>query len=331
MAQSKDSNSSLQINKLTRPIIDDLIENADAYRLEISTTDNGSIVIDAGINAIGGIEAGRLIGEICMGGLGTVRLRASTNFPAWSWHVDVHSTNPVISCLGSQYAGWSLSHGKGKGAFNALGSGPARALGSSEELYEELDYRDQSETTCIVIEADVIPPVEIADKIAKSCGVATSDLTLIITPTSSLAGSVQVVARVLETALHKAHALGYELDNIMDGAGSAPICPPAPDFLTAMSRTNDAILFAGQVHLFVNDSDDNIKELAEKLPSSASKDYGQPFGQIFKAVNYDFYQIDPMLFSPARVTISSLKTGSSYSAGTIDFDVLDKSFSNKCG
>lgn len=320
------NNNTPSINKLTRSLVDQLVNNAAALRVEVSQLENGSQIIDAGINVAGGLEAGRIIGEICMGGLGTVKLRASTNFRNWSWHLDVHSTNPVLACLASQYAGWSLNHGKGKEAFNALGSGPARAMGSNEELYEELGYRDKADTACIVIEADKLPPVEIADKVAERCGIPADKLTIIMTPTSSLAGSVQVVARVLETSLHKAHALHFPLDRIIDGAGSAPICPPSQDFLKAMSRTNDAILFAGQIHLFVEASDDEAEQLAQQLPSSASSDYGKPFGEIFKDVEYDFYKIDPMLFSPARVAVSSLTTGKTYHAGEIDLDLLDRSF-----
>ncbi|MEQ8289918.1 MAG: methenyltetrahydromethanopterin cyclohydrolase [Gammaproteobacteria bacterium] len=320
------NNNTPSINKLTRSLVDQLVNNAAALRVEVSQLENGSQIIDAGINVAGGLEAGRIIGEICMGGLGTVKLRASTNFRNWSWHLDVHSTNPVLACLASQYAGWSLNHGKGKEAFNALGSGPARAMGSNEELYEELGYRDKADTACIVIEADKLPPVEIADKVVERCGIPADKLTIIMTPTSSLAGSVQVVARVLETSLHKAHALHFPLDRIIDGAGSAPICPPSQDFLKAMSRTNDAILFAGQIHLFVEASDDEAEQLAQQLPSSASSDYGKPFGEIFKDVEYDFYKIDPMLFSPARVAVSSLTTGKTYHAGEIDLDLLDRSF-----
>ncbi|MEQ8428494.1 MAG: methenyltetrahydromethanopterin cyclohydrolase [Gammaproteobacteria bacterium] len=320
------NNNTPSINKLTRSLVDQLVNNAAALRVEVSQLENGSQIIDAGINVAGGLEAGRIIGEICMGGLGTVKLRASTNFRNWSWHLDVHSTNPVLACLASQYAGWSLNHGKGKEAFNALGSGPARAMGSNEELYEELGYRDKADTACIVIEADKLPPVEIADKVAERCGIPADKLTIIMTPTSSLAGSVQVVARVLETSLHKAHALHFPLEKIIDGAGSAPICPPSQDFLKAMSRTNDAILFAGQIHLFVEASDDEAEQLAQQLPSSASSDYGKPFGEIFKDVEYDFYKIDPMLFSPARVAVSSLTTGKTYHAGEIDLDLLDRSF-----
>ncbi len=319
------------VNALTAPLVQSLIDNATALRLGVSKLDNGTAVIDAGIQVAGGLEAGRRIAEICLGGLGSVKLRASTSFDNWSWHVDVHTSHPVIACLASQYAGWSLSHGEGKSAFNALGSGPGRAMGSREELFEELHYRDQAERACIVIEADAVPPVEIADQISKQCGITPDKLTLIITPTSSLAGSIQVVARVLETALHKAHALGFPLGNVIDGAGSAPICPPSKDFMTAMSRTNDAILFAGQVHLFVNADDIDVKQLANNLPSSASSDYGKPFGNIFKDVGYDFYKIDPMLFSPARVAVTSLKSGNTFHAGRIDKELLDKSFSHKCG
>jgi methenyltetrahydromethanopterin cyclohydrolase len=198
-------------------------------------------------------------------------------------------------------------------------------------LYEELGYRDRAEDSCLVIETDRVPPAELVKKIADKCGIYEERLTLILTPTSSLAGCVQIVARVLETAIHKAHALKFRLDRIVDGAGSAPICPPAPGFLTAMSRTNDAILFGGQVHLFVDAEDDEAEALAMKLPSSACGDYGRPFGEIFKAAGYDFYKIDPMLFSPARVTVSSVRTGRSFRAGRTDPGLLQESFGRDWG
>lgn len=314
------------VNKLTAPLVESLIEDAAALRLALTRLDNGTRIVDAGIDVPGGLEAGRRIAEICLGGLGRVALRSSATFKRWAWHLDVHAAHPMIACLGSQYAGWALSHGKGNGAFNALGSGPGRAMGSKEELYDELGYRDQADSACLVVEVDQLPPVELTDKIAEQSGIKPENLTLILTPTSSLAGCVQIVARVLETALHKAHALHFPLDKIVDGAGSAPLCPPSGDFLAAMSRTNDAILFAGQVQLYVDADDDAARQLAEQLPSSASKDYGKPFGEVFKAVEYDFYKVDPMLFSPARVTVTAMKSGHSFHAGSLDEPLLDRSF-----
>ncbi len=314
------------VNKLSRPLVATLVENADKLRLNVSKLDNGCTIVDAGINAEGGLEAGRLIAEICLGGMGTVTLTHSPYTSRWPLTVNVHTGDPIVACLGSQYAGWSLSHGKGKAAFYALGSGPARALCLKEELYKDLGYADQADETALVMEVDKIPPLELIEKIADDCHVNTSDLTIILTPTSSLAGSLQVVARVLEVAMHKSHELHFPLEHILDGSGSAPVCPPAPDFIKAMGRTNDAILFAGQVHLFVAGSDEDAKHLAENLPSSTSKDYGKPFADVFTEYEYDFFKIDPMLFSPASVIVTAVKSGKSFRAGSLDEALLEKSF-----
>ena len=315
----------MNLNTLSDKLLARLLAGRERYRLAVRAREGEATVVDAGIEAAGGVEAGRRIAEICMGGLGRARVRAGDG-EGWNWHVDVHSDHPALACLASQYAGWSLSHGEGKGAFQALGSGPARALGSKEPLFEELGYRERAERTCLALEVDKEPPPEIARHVADQCGIPPDNLTLILTPTRSLAGATQIVARVLETALHKAHALRFPLRKIVSGLGSAPLSPPAADFLTAMSRTNDAILFAGQVWLFVAAADEECEELAARLPSSASSDYGRPFAEVFKAADYDFYQIDPMLFSPARVTVSSMQTGRSFHGGAIDVELLHRSF-----
>lgn len=310
------------VNKLTQPLVKTLLNSADKLRIAVHQLENGCTIVDAGIDVPGGIEAGRLITEICLGGMGNVTLSHSPYTRQWPLTVNVHTGNPVLACLGSQYAGWSLSHEK----YYALGSGPARAVYAKEELFAELGYRDPAEETVLVIENDKIPPLAIVEKVAAACQVEPSRLTIIVTPTSSLAGCVQVVGRVLEVAMHKAHELHFPLDDIVDGSGSAPVCPPHPDFMQAMGRTNDAILFAGQVHLFVKGSDEAAKQLANELPSSTSKDYGKPFAQVFKEYDYDFFKIDGMLFSPASVIVTALESGKSYHAGQLDEALLNKSF-----
>jgi methenyltetrahydromethanopterin cyclohydrolase len=316
----------LSVNTLAAPIVESLVNNRQALRVAVHRLSNGVRIIDAGIEVPGSLEVGRMVTEICMGGMGRALIRSANVFGKWKWHIDVLSTNPVLACLASQYAGWSLSHGSGKEGFNALGSGPARALGSREELFHELAYRDRAGDAVMVIEVDKLPPLEIAQKIADMCKVNPRRLTLILTPTSSLAGSVQVVGRVLEVAMHKVHAVGFPLGEIVDGAASAPLCPPAADFLNAMGRTNDAIIFGGQVHLFVSNGDEAAQDLANKLPSNGSRDFGKPFAEIFKDYGYDFYKIDPMLFSPARAVVTSMKTGHTFQAGALHEELLDRSF-----
>jgi methenyltetrahydromethanopterin cyclohydrolase len=327
--------SHVSVNANAIPIVKYMIAHADRLRLKVDRLDNGCTVIDAGIQAVGGLEAGRLIAEVCMGGLGTVLVTHDPSFSRWPLTVNVHSTNPVLACLGSQYAGWSLSHGEGKSAFYALGSGPARAMATKtkdgvekpvEELYEELGYRDVYGETAIVMEVDKVPPVEVVEKIAKACKVEPDSVHVILTPTSSLAGGMQVVSRVLEVALHKAHSLHFPLGNIIDGTASAPVPPPHPNFVKAMGRTNDAILFGGTAHLFVKGGDAEAEALAVGLPSSTSRDYGRPFAEVFKDYKYDFFKVDAMLFSPARVIVTAVESGRSFHAGALDEELLERSF-----
>lgn len=314
----------VSVNRLSRPLVEALIANAQALRLGLIEGPHKSLLIDAGIHHPGGLEAGRLIAEITMGGLGSVTLEGSLEQS--SLRVQVQTSQPVLSCLASQYAGWSLSAGEGKEKFHSLGSGPGRALACKEPLFEELGYRDQADHLVLVLETDQLPPAAVIEKVARDTGLAPDRLVFILTPTASLAGTTQVVARVVEVALHKAHALHFLLDAIVDATGRAPLPPAGGDFLKAMGRTNDAILYGGTVHLFVNCEDAAAEELAQKLPSANSKHYGQPFGVLFKAVNYDFYQLDAELFAPAQALVTNLKTGNSWKHGSHNPAVLAQSF-----
>ena len=70
----------------------------------------------------------------------------------------------------------------------------------------------------------------------------------------------------------------------------------------------------------------NMADLAERLPSGTSRDYGKPFAEVFKAVKGDFYAIDPLLFGPARVIVSALESGRSFHQGALDEATIDRSF-----
>lgn len=314
----------LSLNKKTAPLVEQLVEDADALRCHVSRGDAGERLIDLGSGVEGGLEAGRRLSEICMGGLGQVAITNTSGIDNWPWAVAVSSSNPVISCLASQYGGWTMSDDAT--GFFALGSGPARALSRKEELFEELGYIDSHTSGALVIEGDKAPPSSLAQRVAEDCHIKPENLTILFAPTGSLAGTVQIGARVLEVALHKAHALGFPLENIVDGTGVAPLAPPTPEFIQAMGRTNDGIIFAGRVQIFVRDTDAAAQKLAEQLPSSASKDFGRPFAEIFSAVDGDFYKIDPMLFSPAKVTVSNLDSGKSFHAGKTAPNLVDASF-----
>jgi methenyltetrahydromethanopterin cyclohydrolase len=306
--------------------VDRLIADAARLRIAVVKGAKGETVIDAGQNVRGGIDAGLAVAEICLGGLGAVGLAPTGPDPKWPFELCVRSTDPVTACLASQYAGWALSFGEGKSKFSALGSGPGRALARKEPLFADLEYRDSAARATLVLESGQPPPPEITEKVAQDCGVKPENVTFIFAPIQSLAGGVQVVARVLEVALHKTHELKFPLSRIVDGMGSAPLAPPHPDFVQAMGRTNDAIIYGGRAHLFVTGPAADAKALAEKLPSTNSRDYGRPFAEVFTAYKGDFYAIDPMLFSPACVIVTAVETGETFHGGKIDHALLDASF-----
>jgi len=314
----------LSVNQHVAPWVERLCAQADALRVHVQRDDSGVRLVDAGIAVPGSVAAGLLIGEICMGGFGRVSL-CSPASDAWPSGLEVSSSLPVLACLASQYAGWSLAASKeetGGKKFFALGSGPVRALAIKEPLFAELGYRDRAQQGVLVLEVDRVPPPVVLHKVLRDSGLQPDALTVVLTPTTSAAGTTQVVARVLEVALHKAHELGFALGDIVDGVASAPLPAPSPDGVLAMGRTNDAILYGGRVHLSVRGSDDAARALAAKLPSSNSRDFGRSFADIFSDVGFDFYKIDPALFAPAEVWVSNLDSGRSWHGGATDMDLL---------
>jgi methenyltetrahydromethanopterin cyclohydrolase len=319
--------AALSVNRRAADLVASLVADAASLKLGVARGPLGEQLIDAGSRFPGSIAAGLRIAEICMGGLGHVALLPAATTPNWPWTIATRSSHPVIACLASQYAGWKLSYKASDASFFALGSGPARALARREPLFEKLAYADRDDSGTLVLESAAAPPPAVVEKIAHDCRISTELLTIIFAPTQSLAGCAQIVARALEVALHKALELGFPLDCIVDGMAAAPLCPPHPDLVTAMGRTNDAIIYGGQVHLFVSGDTGAAQSLAERLPSKGSRDYGRSFAELFASVNGDFYAIDPMLFSPAKAIVTAIDSGATFHAGELNLDLLDASFS----
>lgn len=298
---------------------------ADAALLGVAATrlEGGARFIDCGIEARGGLEAGRLLAEACLGGAGRVALTSLDVDGLRLPGVTVSTDHPALACLASQYAGWAV---KPEGFF-AMGSGPLRAIARvEEELYARLGYSEPADGPgVLVLETRSKPDAAVAAWLAGKSGVAAEQLTLLAAPTASTAGGVQISARVVETALHKLSELGFDVARIVTGFGSAPLAPIAKNDVRAIGRTNDCILYGGSVHLTVDAEDEELGALAPRVPSSSSRDYGTPFYDLFQRYGGDFYRVDPHLFSPARVCLTSLRSGRSFEAGRLDAEVLRRS------
>jgi methenyltetrahydromethanopterin cyclohydrolase len=283
--------------------------------------DSGT-VWDCGVEAAGGLAAGVLLARACLADLGAVSVSPG-QLAGWPWpQVTVQTDSPLEACLLSQYAGWRVSVGD----FFGMGSGPIRAAAATEPLFEEFGYRETCERLVGVLESESLPRADVFAYLAEKCGVPAEHITLLVAPTASQAGNVQVVARSVETALHKLHELGFDVRRVRSGCGTAPLPPVATDFLSGLGRTNDAILYGGRVTLWVTGDDASLEEIGPQVPSGASKSHGRPFREIFEAAGGDFYQIDPHLFSPAEIVFQNLDTGRVFRYGSTAEDVLADSF-----
>ena len=312
----------MQLNERAARLCDELIARAAELRVEVETNAAGTRIIDAGIRARGGLEAGRVLAEICMSGLGRVSYVPADRELAPLPAVAVSTDQPVMACMASQYAGWQITGEK----FFAMGSGPMRAAAAKEALFASLHYRETAQRAVGILETRTFPTAEVCQDIARQCGVAADQLTLLVAPTASQAGTVQVLARSVETALHKLFELKFDLARVESGWGWAPLPPVARDDIEAIGRTNDAILYGGDVTLWVRGDDESLTAIGPKIPSGASPDFGQPFAAIFERYNRDFYRIDPHLFSPAAVTLVNLDSGNSFRFGHTTPRVIHESF-----
>lgn len=318
----------ISVNLEAKKTVDKMIEKKDDLKIAVKKLSNGATVIDCGVNVEGSFKAGELYTKICLGGLADVGISIpgdlSESFALPS--VKIKTDFPAISTLGSQKAGWSVSVGD----FFALGSGPARAIARKPaETYEEIDYIDtESDIAILTLEADVLPNEDVAEAIAKECNVETENVFLLVAPTSSLVGSIQISGRVVENGTYKMmEALDFDVTKVKHAAGIAPIAPIDPDGLKAMGKTNDAVLFGGRTYYYIeSEKEDNLEVIAKKLPSSSSDGYGKPFFDVFKEADFDFYKIDKGMFAPAEVVINDITTGKIYREGYVNVDLLKKSF-----
>ena len=313
----------LGMNERAWALADRCAGQADALKIAVHTLPTGARVLDAGVAVAGSLDAGLALAELCMGGLGQIALASLTiGSDAWPG-VEVRTAHPAEACMASQYAGWAIN----PGGFFAMGSGPLRAKARVErELFGKLRYAEEAVRGVLVLEGRTLPGDDVALWVAGKAGVRPDALTFAVAPTASLAGGVQIVARVIEAGLHKMDTVGFDVTRVVYATGTAPLAPTARSDTRAIGRTNDATLYGGQARYTVNAGDDELAELAERLPACTSPDYGTPFYDIFKRYDSDFYKIDPKLFSAAEIWLTGAVSGRTFHGGRVNPDVLRASF-----
>lgn len=312
------------MNELGLEVFEEMLDYADELQIGVVELENGTVVVDAGVETQGGLGAGICLARLCMADLADIQPTPfeidGITIPA----VQVTTDHPAVSCMASQCAMWQIK----AGSYFGMGSGPARALArKTKDLYEALEFEEYSDVGVLFLESDALPDREAADEIAEACGIDPADLRLAVAPTDSVAGLVQVSARVVETGLHKLFTMGFDIRTIKTGWGRAPIAPVVGKATRCMGASNDAIIYGGETYYTVDyEPFDELLGYLKATPSDTSRDYGAPFYKTFKECGFDFFKVDHNVFAPAKVVMNDLRTRRTLVAGRLNLQVLKESF-----
>jgi len=312
----------VSMNKLAVNLVQEAIDKKDLLNIDVVKV-AGATVVDMGVKVPGSTAAGIYLAKICMGGLGEVVIADLEYDGVILPSITEFTDHPIEACMASQLAGWKVSVGK----YFAMGSGPARVLARKpKKLYEELGYTEEADEAVLALEADALPNEDVVKMVSDATGIKPENLYFAVAPTNSVAGAVQISARIVETAIHKLHSLGFELKTIEYGWGRCPISPLHPSSLIMLGRTNDMLLYGGEVTLVVDyEDEEKLKDFVRRTPSTASKDYGVSLAEKIKEIGMEFlYKVDPEIFAPAVLTVNNVKTGRTFKSGKINVEILKK-------
>jgi methenyltetrahydromethanopterin cyclohydrolase len=312
------------INEMGFEVFEEMLDYADELQVEVHELENGTVVADAGVKAQGGYGAGVYLSRLCLADLAEIQLAPFDLKGVLLPGISVATDFPAISCMASQCAMWQIKADR----YFAMGSGPARALAKkTRELYDRIGFEESSDVGVIVLESGKLPDEKVSALIAEKCSIDPADLRIAVAPTDSVAGLVQVSARVVETGLHKLFSMGFDINAIKSGWGRAPISPVSGDTTMCMGSSNDAIIYGGETYYTLKY--ENLEELQQYLrgmPSQASRDWGAPFYKTFKAAGFDFFKVDHNVFAPAKVVMNEIKSRQTFVSGKVNLEALAESF-----
>jgi methenyltetrahydromethanopterin cyclohydrolase len=320
----------LSVNQEAFKIVKQILLYPDFYSIKISTLSNKATIIDG---SHGTYEFGRLVGEICLGGLGTCQFTNILVKGVFIPGLLVQTSHPAIALIGSQKAirlTIKIQEGEKTKKHDYMVSGPFRAIAKlDQELYDLINYSDDSGESVIVFEASKIPNESIMEQIFSKCKLEPEKTVAIFTPTNSVPGTVQIAARVIKTGVHILREQNFNPLYLKYAMGTTTLAPISKDDVQAMGRTNDSIIYGGRVYLTVevpSEEEPQMVELLNKCPSIVSSSYGKPFYEMLKEVDFDFYRIDGKLFAPAILTINNIRTGKTFTAGEVNDEILWRSY-----
>lgn len=306
-----------RLNRMAIELVDEAIDFADDLNIGVIELENDATVLDFGVGFVGGIEAGLLLTEIQSAGLATVQTTMGTVAGTPLPQVELSTDQPELALLGAQTARWEVS----VDGYEALGSGPARALRAEGPIYDVIRYRDDFDLTVLALEAAELPDATVAADIAAATGIDPAGVYLPTAPAASLSGSVAAAARAAEVTAVQLYERGYDPSAIHSVSATAPLPPVPASEATAIARGTDTIAYGSHVHLVVEDDSDAFAT----VPSAARDSHGVPFETIFADVGWEVGALDSDVFGPGLLTVD-VRGGETYTFGATDESILAAGF-----
>jgi len=304
------------LNRMSLELADEALEFTEELDVGAFELDNGTTVIDFGVEHVGGLEAGLLLTELQTAGLATVQTRVDEVAGATFPHVELACDQPGVALLGAQKAGWEVSTDD----YEGLGSGPARAGRPGGRVprarlrrrlrVRRARPRERRAAHRGRRRAGRGPRGrEHRERLPRGL------------PDGERRG--QRDGRRARRGTRRLQALRTRLrpDGRAHGQRERAVAPVAADEEAAIGRTNDALAYGGRVHLTVAEDFDEFGA----VPSSAAERYGVPFADIFADADWNADDVDEGVFGPAQVTVDVIG-GPTYTLGDVHEDLLADGF-----
>ena len=226
-----------------------------------------------------------------------------------------------MSC---QLSGWALPEFKNDAGIVPLISGPVRAIVKEDKFAKPFSYQDKSEKVVVVLQDKALPSEELTAYIAKKCKVEPENIFILVAPTGSLVGLVNVISRTLETSLWRLHELGFDVNNVISAWGKAPLPPISKDEYTAMIRANTYIYYGGTAGFVVNCKDEDIERIIEDITLSpkTTKQYGIPFSKLLEEAGGNIFNMTEFCHNVTKVNFYNSFTGNTFVYGKNDQKML---------
>lgn len=317
---------SYSLNNMAAKIVEEeIIPNAEALNVDVFRLSNGATVIDMGVKAKGGWKAAKLFTDTCMGGMGELVYQSmyvgNHIIPTVSIQID----RPDVTQLGAHIAGLYVPY---HGRYQPV-SGPLRAITGTDHWAERVTYRDTEAKKAVGhLQITTLPDEELAETICQRINMDPKDLYLIPSATSTVVGSVQIVARNLEqTFATLGDHLDFPINSIVQGIGFAPVISIEDDEIVAMGRVNDGLIYGQESTVYIDCEDDDILRFADKLPMCKNDTvFGIPFEEMFRESGCDWAKVPRDWDAPCKINFLNIRTNHFFPIGMLHYGVLERDF-----